>query len=183
MKAIILHGTMGSPEGNWFPWLAQELDDRGVRVAVPRLPTPEGQSLDAWVRVLSQYDSWFGDSLILVAHSMSPALVLNKLQTAKAHAAFLVSPFVSAIGSGEYDTLNQSFYNEDLDWAAIKSNCPKFFLYAGDNDPYVPMDKVKFIADKLGAEPTIIPEGGHLNEEFGYTEFTKLLLDIDLVIR
>ena len=46
MKALIFHGTMGSPNGNWFPWLQSELISKGWDVDVPAFPTPEGQSLD-----------------------------------------------------------------------------------------------------------------------------------------
>jgi len=45
--AIILHGTMGSPEGNWFPWLKSQLEN-DYNVYVPQFPTPENQTKDNW---------------------------------------------------------------------------------------------------------------------------------------
>ena len=47
-KVIIIHGTGGHPDRNWFPWLKQEVIALGYRAAVPAFPTPSGQSLRTW---------------------------------------------------------------------------------------------------------------------------------------
>ncbi len=35
--AIILHGTLGSPDGNWFQWLKEQLEEKGFMVWLPPL--------------------------------------------------------------------------------------------------------------------------------------------------
>ena len=47
MNVLILHGAYGAPDTNWFPWLSDHLMRSGHDVSVPKLPTPEGQSLQA----------------------------------------------------------------------------------------------------------------------------------------
>ncbi len=34
----------------------------------------------------------------------------------------------------------------------IKVNCSGFYVYASDNDPYVTLDKSRYVAEQLGAE-------------------------------
>ncbi len=46
-NVFIFHGSSGYPEENWFPWLKQKLEDKGLEVFVPKFPTPEGQSFEA----------------------------------------------------------------------------------------------------------------------------------------
>jgi len=42
LNAFIIHGTGGTPEGNWFPWLKEKLESIGVTTYIPRFPINEG---------------------------------------------------------------------------------------------------------------------------------------------
>ena len=49
MNYIILHGSFGSKDGNWFPWLKKQLEDRNYKVDVPQMPVGVGnQNYDNW---------------------------------------------------------------------------------------------------------------------------------------
>ena len=39
---IILHGSFGSKDGNWFPWLKKELEDKNIKIDVPQMPVGVG---------------------------------------------------------------------------------------------------------------------------------------------
>ena len=180
MNFLILHGTLGSPEGNWFPWLAGELEKLGHKTLRPQLPTPEGQTPENWVKVISDtVKSVERESLIVVAHSMSPLAVCQYLQTLNApiRACFFVSGFAQKLSDPEepYPTLNNPFIDKGADWTKVRQNCRKFICFAGDNDPYVPTAIARDFAAKLGAELNVIPNGGHLNADSGFTQFPQLL--------
>lgn len=66
---LIIHGTYGNPEENWFPWLKSELEDKGCGVYVPEFPTQEGQSLESWLKIFEDYEENLNEDSIVVAHS------------------------------------------------------------------------------------------------------------------
>ncbi len=182
MKFIILHGTEGSPEGNWLPWLSKELEKLGQKTIRPALPTPEGQNVENWTRVISEAVKEVGgpdEETVIVAHSMSPMAVCHYLvkYNVKIGAAFFVSGFTDYVDDLEpYKTVNPRFFDKNFDWEKFKKNCSKIICFAGSNDPYLPQDVLKRFAKLCGAKKFIlVPEGGHLNEESGYTSFPLLL--------
>ena len=38
---IVLHGSFGSKDGNWFPWIKEQLENRNKEVVVPQMPVGE----------------------------------------------------------------------------------------------------------------------------------------------
>ena len=183
MNFLILHGTLGSPDGNWFPWLAGELEKLGHKTLRPQLPTPEGQTPENWIRVIGESAEKLGGNLVIVAHSRSPLAVCQYLQTRTSPitACFFVCGWRIRLPDTDatYSRLNNPFDDLGADWAKVRQNCPKFVCFASDNDPYVPLDHARDFADKLGAELTIIKGGGHLNAEFGFTHLPQLLDKIE----
>ena len=115
MKFIILHGTLGSPDENWFPWLAKELEKLGHKTIRPKLPTPKGQNPKEWTKKIKKaVESIDGpdEETVVVAHSMSPLAACYYLAAInkKIKAAFFVSPFAEQIDSEEpFKSLIQPF--------------------------------------------------------------------------
>ncbi|PIR03609.1 MAG: hypothetical protein COV59_05470 [Candidatus Magasanikbacteria bacterium CG11_big_fil_rev_8_21_14_0_20_39_34] len=175
-SAFIIHGTGGSPEGNWFPWLEQKLEQQGYEVFVPRFPTPEGQSLDAWMQVLETYRDQITEDTIFIAHSLGPALVLAFLETVQVpvYACFFVSSFLNFLEDDFFDSLNKTFVQKEYDFQTIQTSCRHFVLISAQDDPYVPIQYGRSLAKKLNTSLIELKTGGHLNTEFGYSEFPFL---------
>ncbi len=74
--------------------------------------------------------------------------------------------------------MNRTFINHNFDWNKIKQTSNYISIYHGDNDPYVPIEQPQNVGEKLNISLNIIRNGGHLNEEAGYTEFHELYNDI-----
>lgn len=179
MKIAIFHGTMGSPDGNWFPWLKEMFLGR-ADVIIPRLPTPDGQHVRGWISATKEQVEGIKDVDVLIGHSCGasflPHLLLNERLTPK-H-IFMISPFFKEIGLPDYDKLNASFFlndgqiNKICDYVKLKNI--KVHVFHGDDDPYVPISQAQYLADKLDISLHTIQNGGHLNTEFGFTKFPEL---------
>ncbi len=182
-EVFIFHGTGGNPEDNWFPWLKSELEKIGCNVTVPRFPTPQGQSLDSWLEILSKYEKRIADSTILIGHSLGGLFllrVLERLSHPVAAVFFIAAPIgVKPILYYEGD---ERFSGFGFDWTEIKKKARHFFVYHSDNDPYVSLGNGKELAKHLGVAITFIPKAGHLNAEGGYVKFEALLSDIKKIL-
>lgn len=178
MRIIVIHGSYGSPEGNWFPWLKRELEGMGHQVLTPRFPTPGNQSLEIWKAVLAREAQEIDSDCILIGHSIGAGFVLNVLEdlaSAPVRASCLIAGFLGDLGLPDFDTINRSFVNRDFDWKRIRANAGSVLVMNGDNDPYVPLDRGQELARRLSVPLEIVPGGGHLNAESGFTSFPLLV--------
>ncbi len=180
-NVFIIHGVAGHPGENWFPWLRRELESSGCRVFVPQFPTPENQTLDSWLEVLAGFGEFLDKDSIVVGHSLGVAFLLNVLERRKAKAAFLVAGFVGKAGN-KFDPIMKTFSQRKFDWKAIKRNCRHFEVFHSDNDPYLPIERGKEVADRLGVKLTVVKGAGHFNEKSGYTTFPLLLESIKRIL-
>jgi predicted alpha/beta hydrolase family esterase len=175
-KALIFHGTQGTPQGNWFAWLQEHLMIQGWQVAVPTLPTPEDQSLENWTVALEEQVPSFAEADLIIGHSCGGAFALRLLEgnIITPEQTILVGTVIDTLGN-QFDALNKSFVDTPFNWDSIKENCEDITVFHGDNDPYVPLSQAETLSENLQAPLYVIQNGGHINADAGYTEFPDLL--------
>jgi predicted alpha/beta hydrolase family esterase len=183
-KFLILHGTDGTPDSNWFMWLKGVLVGKGHKVWLPQLPDADKPSTEKYTKfLLSNPDFKFDKDTIIIGHSSGAVEILNLLQhlpnDAVIKAAILVSVFKDDL---KWDSLTELF-TEPLDFKAIKSHCPKFIFVHSDNDPYSPIEHSKYLARGTGGRLTVLEGQGHFNTEIGpqYKQFPQLLEIIETI--
>jgi len=183
-NAFIFHGTGGYPGENWFPWLKQKLEEKGYQVFVPQFPTPEGQSMEAWLKIMEPYMPKINEDTLLIAHSLGSIFLLRfleRLQTSVKAAFFVGAPVgVAPIKNWEGDSKFSGGF--EFDWNNIKSKAGKFIVFHSDTDPYVNLGNGQKLARELGVELNFIPNAGHFNATAGYLKFEKLLEEINKVL-
>jgi hypothetical protein len=143
------------------------------------MPTPEGQNLATWLQELRRQVGVIDEATTLIGHSLGATFLLRVLERQKTpiSQSVFVAGLLGPIGIAEYDQLNSTFIETPYDWVTIQRNAGSVVCLSGQEDPYVPADQGEALAAKLGVKNHAIPQGGHLNAEFGYTSF-QVLLDL-----
>lgn len=174
---VIIHGTYGKPDSNWFPWLKEELSFIGVNANVPAFPSHQYQNISSWRQTFRDRVGALHKDMILIGHSLGAGFLLNLLEESETPvaAAFFLAGFTGKLGLPDYDPQNESFVCRPFDWQRIKTNAGRAFVLHSDNDPYVPLSRGEDLAKNLGVPLTLIPGGGHLNSESGFNTFPMML--------
>ena len=203
-SAVIIHGWEADSTSNWFPWLAHELRKKEYNVIVPDFPNSQNPDLSEWLDYFNNVAAGLvpaeykgrpqGSRLqnsILIGHSLGVPFILRLLEKYASEnlehmsggemikpvynnpvkAAFLVSSFDRSLGIPELE----NFIDKPFDWKKIKNACEKFYIFQGENDPYIPLWIAEEMAKKLDAELIVEPNGDHLNAPAGFLEYPKLL--------
>lgn len=166
---FIVHGSFGSPFGNWFPWLQDYINGEEGEVYVPQFPIGvEYQNYENWSKLLKYYVDvgLINKNTTIIAHSIAPVfickfLIENKLKIKK---LISVCGFNNYLGiNEEYDTVNRTMYLNNLE--DVKEYANLIVCFYSDNDPYVPYDVEKEFADKIASVQVLIKEGKHINSE------------------
>lgn len=191
-SVFIIHGSYGSPNENWFPWLKDELEKLGCKVFVPQFPIPEpkdrdpaygGHNLEKWLETLYQYKEFINSETIFVAHSRGCVFtyhVLAKLAS-PIKATFFVAPWVNFLWYPKGWKGVDSFHETLFDWDKIKKGSKYFEVYQSTND-IVPMREGEQLAKNVGAKLVIVENAGHFNTEAGYTTFPNLFEKIKQIL-
>ena len=180
--AVIIHGSMGNPDRHWYQWLKEELEKRGLAVTVPQFPIEEGeQTVANWLKVLEPMKEKMAGSII-VGHSLGAPFIVDLLNEwdIKMKGAFFVGGFVGHLESNEPNV--SDFSERDYNWEKIKNSCEHFVVLNSDDDPYVPLEKGRMLAEKLGIEVTVVPKAGHFQSQSGYETFPLLLQKIEEIM-
>ncbi len=176
---FIIHGSFGSPFGNWFKWLHDFIENEGKQAYVPQFPTGvEYQNYENWSKLLKYYldINLINENTTIVAHSIAPVFVSKFLteNKVKVKKLIFVCGFNNYLGiNEEYDTVNRTMYFDNLEY--IKQYANEIICFYSDNDPYVKYDVEKDFANKTATKQIIIPNAGHINAETGYNTFEDII--------
>ncbi|HYK09161.1 MAG TPA: alpha/beta hydrolase [Candidatus Eisenbacteria bacterium] len=196
MQFVIFHGSYGSPEGNWFPYLKRNLEELGHKVFVPKFPVENWEDVEkkgeGYISTIQNLTTWMetfekevlptinkDEPLCFISHSISPVFNLHIVSkyNLQLDSAIFVAPFLETLPEWQFNFVNQTFYKSDFDFEKLQNLIPISYAIYGDNDLHVPIQQPITFANRMNSSKIIVKNGGHLGESAGYTEF-PLILDL-----
>jgi uncharacterized protein len=185
-NVMLIHGSLGKPFENWFPWLEDELTQHKVQCFVPHFPTPEYQSYQNWSLILDAYREIgiIGRETILVGYSLGALFVAKYLIQKEVN----VKCYISVAGfngfrgkSEEFYNVNKSFFIEESELQALKKFVDIRHCFISDNNSHLPIQELKKFAFQTSAESHLVSGAGHFNASSGFEKFdllAKLLMEL-----
>ncbi|MEK7134747.1 MAG: alpha/beta hydrolase [Patescibacteria group bacterium] len=186
-RVFIAHGWDSSPEGDWFPWLKKELEEKGFEVYVPQLPDSENPRIYNWVPKLGEVVGVADENTYFVGHSIGCQTIARYLESlpegVKIGGAVFVAGFFKRLTGLEDDPdvreTDKHWIESPLDFEKVKSHLSKSIAIFSDNDPFVPLDNQDDFRDRLGSEIMTEHRKGHFNRpDDGITELPIVLQSV-----
>lgn len=181
-NAIIFHGAGNDSQGNWFPWLKHELEEKGYAVFSPNLPNSEYPVLKDWLNTVDLKHWPFNEETVLAGHSAGATFILRLLEhlpdDIMINKAVLVAGPVRMGTKQELYQHKKEMVQGDFNWKKIKDTCKHFYFIHSDNDQYECGAENGIIMQRhLGGELIIKNGEGHFNLEKGpeYKQFPLIL--------
>jgi hypothetical protein len=162
-RAIIVHCWSGYPEYCWYPYVKKELEAKGFQVIVPAFPETDAPQQQKWVPFLADIVGTPDEDTYLIGHSIGCATILRYLESLggsqKIGGAVLVAGFTEDLG---FDEL-KNYFTTPINFAEIKTHCPKFMSIHSDNDPFVDIKFAEILQKELSAKEIIKHNLGHFS--------------------
>ncbi|MFA5357719.1 MAG: class I tRNA ligase family protein [archaeon] len=164
---VLLYGFEGSPDTDFHPWLKKELESRGYRVSVPKMPnTNDPNPIEQADYVLKNCK--FDENTVLLGHSLGSVVALKVVEKLNKpiKKLILAAAFAQPGFKGNFKGPFEKKFDWKFDFEKIKKNTKEIFILRHSNDPIVPSERSDYLKEKLGG--TIIDfesEAKHITGE------------------
>jgi len=180
----IIHGYTASSKSNWFPWIKEQLETKGIKTYIPNLPNSHNPYLSEWIQYLTETASDIDENTIFVGHSLGCITCIRFLlnKNIKIKGAIFVSGFIDENPMDDKLEGLQSFVSDDINIEKLKDLVPIRIAITSTNDDIVPSDATKKMALRIDAKLIELDYGKHFIDRDGYTKFPILLNEIEKLV-
>lgn len=155
MNFLILHGTGGSHESSWTPWVKAELQAAGHKVWAPDLPGADVPNIDRYADFLFASD-WDFNDCVIIGHSSGSVATLGILQKlpegTRINTAILIGAFTKRLSESPSWSMLKELFENPFDFDNLKTKSDKFIFMHSTDDPICPIDQAEYLCEQTGGE-------------------------------
>jgi len=173
---FIFHGWGANSKGNWFDNTRKFLEANELNCLVPDFPNSQNPRYKDWKNHLMKTLSVeLDEDSVLIGHSLGAGFIQRLLteEEIEVKAIVLVAPTVTDCKIPEI----KDFFVNPFDYEKIKEQSGKIFIFASDDDPFIPLEEVKLLGEKLSMTPEFLTAREHLWQE-NLPELDRILLQL-----
>ncbi|MBI2047262.1 leucine--tRNA ligase [Candidatus Pacearchaeota archaeon] len=146
---IVLHGYGGSSEVNFFPWLKRELEKKGYKVSVPKLPNTDNPNVNEQVKYVLD-NCKLDENTVLLGHSLGSVVALKVLESLNKP----IKKLILAAGFIE-PVIKEWPFVKNFDWKfdfeKIRDNVKEIIILHDTKDK-IPREQAEKLKEKLGSK-------------------------------
>lgn len=160
------NGCTNIKKSNWYGALHEELNRLETPNVCDNFPDPNQARRDIWIPFIrskaEEASPEDPSNVVLVGHSSGAQATLRYAEQYKIKAAVLVSATYTDLGdayeraSGYYPQKDShgEYTKNPYDFDSMKENCPTWYQFHSDDDPFIPLREAEQIRDGLGLSDT-----------------------------
>ncbi len=177
MKIILIHGNGGGVGDDiWKPWLKSELEKLGHEVLSPTFPDNVEAKASVWLPYLKN-ELKADENTILVGHSSGAVAAMRYAEENRIAGSVLVGGYHTDLDDEE-ETVS-GYFDAPWQWQKIRDNQNFIAMLSSLDDPYIPIEEPRHVANELKCEYHEYVDKGHFmvreNDPNDWSEFPELL--------
>lgn len=151
-RVVIVPGNGGGSvwDGNWYGWLAKELQRRGVTVGIHDMPDPVRAREAKWLPFIIDRLAGGAENLantVVVGHSSGAVAAMRLAESHRLGGVVLVSAYTSDLGDST--ERKSGYFSRPWEWDKQKANCGFIVQFSSTDDPFLPMREQRAVRDGL----------------------------------
>ena len=182
-RVFIIHGWDGTPQEGWFPWLKQQLEERGFQVYVPQMPEANKPRIQNWVPALAAVVGTADKDSYFIGHSMGAQTIARYLESlpdgVRVGGAVFVAGFFKRLTGLENDAdvqaTDRHWLEAPIDLKKVAAHMRASVALFSDNDPYVPLDNQDDFRKEFHSLVIVLHHMGHFSGSDGIKELPVAL--------
>ena len=166
LKFVIVPGNGGGEvrNANWYGWLQRKLESAGHQCQLENMPDPVVARESVWLPFMEK-ELGCDENTIIVGHSSGSEAAMRYAETHKVHGIVLVSACVTDLGDA--NEAASGYYNRPWNWESIKANVQNIAQFGSHDDPFIPWEEQKEVAEGLSSNLFEFTDKGHfMNSRF-----------------